>query len=101
MLRLGTMKIKIIIQTQTREWYGDDAGPESGKGRFKCKGGQDFVVEVDEMLFMYERERLEALFNERMNNPSDWFRYEWIDAELYHAPQALTFEDGSGFDYAE
>ena len=41
--------MKILIETQYKEWYGceDHVGVE-GQGRYKNKGGMDFVVEVDE-----------------------------------------------------
>ena len=79
--------ITIIIKAQTHEWYGDeDHIGEVGFGRYKCKGGTDFVVDVNRNDYLFEPTKIKELFERKYNRKYLFFRYTWIDSEIYTKP---------------
>lgn len=77
---------KYIISTQSKEWYGcEDNIGDPMHGRYKMKGGQDFIVEADEAL-MYDDEKVIASFNERYDRVGRYWRYEARRIDWYDEP---------------
>lgn len=90
--------MKVLIQTQYKEWYGceDNVGVE-GHGRYKNKGGYDFVALVDEHVYMYDRQAIEDAFNMEHNKPGSYTRCEILDIQpCYRAPEEIVLDIKSG-----
>jgi hypothetical protein len=82
---------------QVREWYGDSAPGSIDGGRYKAKGGQEFVVWATEMEAMYGD--LEAKFNEEFNRNGRHTRYEIMDSFMpYNTPQVMHWRPDAGFE---
>lgn len=89
------MKYKYIIHTQTKEWYGDENHVgDPAFGRFKNKGGMDFVIEGDASLLYGEEEEFLARFNRQYNDISRPMRYEALSFEPYIPPYEVKLVDG-------
>jgi len=87
------MKMQILITTQTKEWYGcEDHVGESGHGRYKMKGGADFVVEVPQSTFMYNEDMIREAFNKKYDTEGSFFRYQYIRADPYYEPEFITLD---------
>ena len=88
--------MQILITAQTKEWYGcEDHIGESGHGRYKMKGGADFVVEVPQSTFMYNEDKIRETFDKKYDKEGAFFRYQYIRAEPYYEPEfiQLMLED--------
>lgn len=86
--------MKILIETQYKEWYGceDHVGVE-GHGRYKNKGGMDFVAEVDEHVFYYADESIREAFHAKYNKEGSWNLCEIIDiVPFYREPEFITLD---------
>lgn len=82
-----TRMIKVIIHAQTKEWYGDeDHVGEKGHGRYKMKGGCDFITTVSEADYMYEEHKIRTAFNCQFDMNGSHMRYEFHDIEFYWEP---------------
>lgn len=90
------MKIKIRISAQVKEWYGNGE-PNQSQGRFKNKGGADFLLEVDEITFIYNEEKIRLAFNAHFDDPNSHYRYEWLGAELYDEPRPIILNEDFTF----
>jgi len=87
-------QIKVQISTQIKEWYGnEDHVGELGHGRYKNKGGQDFILTVDENLFLYEPEKIRKAFEAEYNKPDSFFRYEFLEMMYYSEMYEISQED--------
>ena len=85
---------KYVISCQVWEWYGDDDYiGEPGHGRFKPKGGQEFIFEYDGDIWADEDD-LFRKFNERYNHPSNFIRYEAREINYYTEPMPAEIIDG-------
>ena len=85
---------KYIIYTQVKEWYGDDGhigNPEHG--RYKNKGGQEFIFEGSDGLYMQDRSLIKQ-FNAKYDRVGRFFRYEAKEMEFYYEPEQATLIDG-------
>jgi len=70
-----------VFQVQSYEWYGNGE-PSLGDGRYKPKGGMEFVVKVDdEHEAMYMEDELEQWFNHWLNDSGQG---EHSRGEVYH-----------------
>ena len=87
-------KVKMVIQAQVWEWYGNE---EMTEGRYKAKGGHDFVFEGDE-LELYDTQSILDKFNEKFNRRGkQWFCHEGLNVELYFEPTFLQRDDDGNF----
>lgn len=84
-----------VITAQVWEWYGDeDAIGESAFGRYKPKGGEEFVLHLTDEDAMYNSEAIIARLNAKMNVDGLFFRYEFKgNFSPYYAPEFLKIED--------
>jgi len=83
--------MKALITTQYKEWYGceDNVGVE-GHGRYKNKGGSDFVIDLPEYTLMYREDDIRKAFNEEYNTEGSFTLFEIIDIEpCYREPQPI------------
>jgi hypothetical protein len=84
----STMQIK--ISTQIREWYGnEDHIGDDNHGRYKCKGGKDFITEVEKDTFWYKDEVIRKAFNEQYNRDGLFFKYEAQEISPYYEPEHI------------
>jgi hypothetical protein len=89
------MKYKYIIHTQTKEWYGDENHVgDPNFGRFKNKGGMNFVIEGDESLLYGEEGEFLAKFNRQYDDSKRHMRYEAWSFEPYIPPYEAKLVDG-------
>jgi hypothetical protein len=82
--------LRIIVHTQTREWYGDDTYTE---GRYKMKGGHAFIITIPrEWGYDYEKvEELSKNFNSKYNRlGKSYMCYEWLEWDYYTEPTSLV-----------
>jgi hypothetical protein len=85
---------KYIIYTQSKEWYGCENNiGDIMHGRYKMKGGRDFIVEADKTL-MYDEEKVLASFNEKYDKVGRYWRYEAQSIEWYEEPTAAKIING-------
>ena len=82
---------KRIIRCQVWEWYGSEDFTE---GRYKPKGGQEFVYEVTPESESLDEDELIAKWNEDYNRHGQWYRYEAKSIDYYWEPAVAVFEDG-------
>tara|TARA_R100001244_G_scaffold37889_2_gene34421 strand:- start:1633 stop:1920 length:288 start_codon:yes stop_codon:yes gene_type:complete len=88
------MTIKLCISAQTKEWYGDQE-PGVGQGRWKNKGGHDFILEMDDAAYMSTSdEELKAKFNEAFDSADSYMRYEALDVKVHWEPSEIVLVDG-------
>lgn len=82
---------KWTISCQVWEWYGDE---DFKLGRYKPKGGEDFVFEMpyDQLTNLGEDVLIE-LWNKKFNKDGNWFRYEAKSID-YYSPSKAEFKDG-------
>lgn len=85
--------MKVLIETQYKEWYGceDNVGVE-GYGRYKNKGGHDFVINVDDIIFMYHQEDIIKAFNKKHNVKGSWTKCEVLDILPYREPEEINLK---------
>lgn len=79
---------KFVVHCQYWEWYGND---DFTLGRYKPKGGEEFVVELDP--YHDEQEMLDA-WNAEHNREGKWTRYEAREIAPYWEPGKATFANG-------
>lgn len=78
---------KVLVRAQAMEWYGcEDNIGDPLKGRYKNKGGGDFIVEVEEWVGF---DKIAREFNKEYNVDGDYFKYKLIDIEYYREPQVV------------
>jgi len=82
---------KRIIRCQVWEWYGSEDFTE---GRYKAKGGQEFVYDVTPESESIDEDELIAKWNEDYNRHGQWYRYEARAIDYYWEPEYAVFEDG-------
>lgn len=86
--------MKVLIKTQYKEWYGceDHIGDEA-YGRYKNKGGMDYVLEVDEHVFMYDEESVRKAFHDVYDVPGSFTRCTIVDIETcYREPREIKLD---------
>lgn len=91
--------IKIIISTQVLEWYGDeDHIGEEGHGRYKTKGGEDFIMEVDEASFWYHENDIRVAFSKKYDMNGMFYRHQVLGMDIYREPLLVdgTFDPEKG-----
>ena len=86
---------KRIIYCQCWEWYGDEAFVE---GRYKAKGGQEFIYDVTPETEALDEEELIELWNKDYNKDGLWYRYEAKRIDFFWAPVVKRFVDGKFID---
>ena len=84
---------KRIIRCQVYEWYGSEDFTE---GRYKPKGGQEFVYEVTPEAEAIDEDELIAKWNEDYNRHGQLYRYQAlsISIDYYWEPAVAVFKDG-------
>ena len=84
-----------VITAQVWEWYGDeDNVGDPSFGRYKPKGGDDFVIHLMDADAMYNSEAIIARLNAKMNANGLFFRHEFKGYfSPYYAPEFLKIED--------
>jgi len=84
-----------IITAQVWEWYGDeDNVGDPAHGRYKPKGGEDYVIHLSDAEVMYDSEAIIARLNAKMNADGLFFRHEFKGGfSPYYAPEFLKIED--------
>ena len=84
---------RFIIYTQVKEWYGlEDYIGNPEHGRYKNKGGQEFIFDGPDDLYMWDRELIEK-FNAKYDRVGRFFRYEAKEMEFYYKPEQATLID--------
>tara|TARA_B110000495_G_scaffold203020_1_gene225070 strand:+ start:883 stop:1212 length:330 start_codon:yes stop_codon:yes gene_type:complete len=83
MLKQHTMKDQMIIHSQCKEWYGDEA---MVKGRYKFKGGRDFIITLNHHQALHHTAAIRAAFNEIYDQEGLHYRYEFQSIEIYIPP---------------
>lgn len=83
--------IQIMISTQIREWYGnEDHIGDDNHGRYKCKGGKNFITEVEQDTFWYSNnEAIRKAFNDQHNRDGLFFKYEAQEISRYSEPEHI------------
>jgi hypothetical protein len=86
---------KFIIYTQVKEWYGDpdQAIGDPAHGRYKNKGGQEFIFEGIDGLYLQDRELIKK-FNAKYDRVGRFMRYEAKEIDFYFVPEEATIVDG-------
>jgi hypothetical protein len=80
------MKTKFIISCQAKEWYGDEGHVgDHFYGRYKMKGGQQFIFEADD--FLYDEAKIISNFNKKYDKVGRFYRYEAKSIDWYDEPQ--------------
>ena len=91
------MKNKYIAHAQGWEWYGcEDNIGNPAHGRYKPKGGEDFIIELDDAE-VYEEEKVLAKLNETFNVDGLYFKHEFKGhIDFYWPPVILkgSLEEG-------
>ena len=82
---------KRIVRCQMWEWYGSEDFIE---GRYKPKGGQEFVFETTPATEALDEDELIEKFNEEFNADGRWYRYEARSIDYYWDPSWVKFEGG-------
>jgi len=82
---------KRVISCQVWEWYGSDDFTE---GRYKAKGGQDFVFETTPETDALDEDELIDIWNAKRNKHGLYFRYEAKSIDYYWEPMSVVFENG-------
>ncbi len=87
--------IKVVIVAQCWEWYGDeDQVGVAGYGRYKAKGGEDFITKVPAAYYWAGAYDLvfEA-FDKIKNVDGEYIKYQAIELKKYYEPEEieLTF----------
>ena len=82
---------------QVYEWYGDSAPGSLDGGRYKAKGGQEFIIWMTESEAMYGE--MEKKFNEEFNRNGRHTRFEIKDSFMpYDSPTILHWRPDGGFE---
>ncbi len=87
------------VSAQVWEWYGDEefVGVEA-HGRYKAKGGEEFIVWLTENEAMYGD--IVDKLNEKFNKTDLFYKYEFKhDPMPYYAPRTLVGDPTKGFDW--
>jgi hypothetical protein len=82
---------KSIIHCQVWEWYGSE---DFREGRYKAKGGQEFVFETTAESETLDEDELIERFNAEYNRHGLWYRYEAKRIDYYFEPTDIKFVDG-------
>jgi hypothetical protein len=82
---------KRIISCQVWEWYGSEDFIE---GRYKAKGGQEFVFEATPETDALNEDELIDIWNAKHNKRGLYYRYEAQSIDYYFAPMSAVFKDG-------
>lgn len=82
---------KRIISCQVWEWYGSEDFIE---GRYKPKGGQEFVFEATPETDALNEDELIDIWNAKRNKHGLYFRYEAKSIDYYFEPLPVVFKDG-------
>jgi hypothetical protein len=81
---------KQIIRCQVWEWYGSE---DFREGRYKAKGGQEFIYESTPESEALSEDELIDKFNAKYNRDGLWFRYEAKSIDYYWEPVLIKFEN--------
>lgn len=79
---------KRIIHCQCWEWYGNKDFTE---GRYKAKGGQEFIYKVTPESEALSEEELIDIWNAEFNKHGLWYRYEAKSIDYYWEPAEAAF----------
>lgn len=82
---------KRIIHCQVWEWYGSE---DFREGRYKAKGGQEFIFDLTPEAETLSEEELIEKWNNAHNRDGKWYRYEARSIDYYWAPAPAQFIDG-------
>ena len=79
-----------VTRAQIWEWYGEEEHVgDPAFGRYKAKGGQDFIVHLTTAQ-AYDEEAVLAKLNNRLNNNGIWVRFEFNGSlEHYYEPTVV------------
>ena len=84
-----------IATAQVWEWYGDeDHVGDTAHGRYKAKGGEDFLIHLTTSEVYSDVESIIAKLNAKFNREGSFYRYEFKnDLEPYFEPTLVKFEE--------
>jgi len=87
-------KMKALIKCQYMEWYGcDDNVGDPDYGRYKNKGGHNFVIDIDSHTLLYNKEAVIEAFHKKYNKKGDFTRCEVLEIEgCYREPEHIKLE---------
>ena len=87
-------KMKALIKCRYKEWYGcDDNVGDPDYGRYKNKGGHNFVIDIDSHTLLYNEEAVIEAFHKKYNRIGDFTRCEVIEIEgCYYEPEHIKLE---------
>ena len=85
---------KALIRTQYKERYGcEDNVGDSNYGRYKNKGGMDYVIDIDTHTLLYNEEAVVEAFHKEYNKEGAFTRCEVIEIEgCYFEPKKIQLE---------
>ena len=90
------MTEQYTVSCQSKEWYGDeDHIGDSNYGRYKLKGGEIFLFEVDGSVI--DEQKIIEDFNKKYDKVGRYWRYEAKSIDWYTPPVAAEFIDGEVF----
>ena len=85
---------KVEIQTQVFEWYGSDEEEshigDPLHGRYKPKGSQNFIIEVEEGMFYDHQDKITKAFDAKYGH--GFFKYTIIDMNIYYEPDLIQLD---------
>jgi len=82
---------KRIISCQVWEWYGSEDFTE---GRYKPKGGQEFVFEATPETDALNEDELIDIWNTKHNKDGLYFQYEAKSIDYYFEMMPVVFKEG-------
>jgi hypothetical protein len=84
---------KRVISCQVWEWYGSEDFIE---GRYKPKGGQEFVFETTPETTddFFTEDELIDIWNAKRNKHGLYYRYEAKSINYYFEPMSVVFKEG-------
>lgn len=89
---------KRVIRCQVWEWYGSCIPELIGhpsEGRYKAKGGEEFVFDATPETDSMSEEELIDKWNEKYDQDGRSFKYEARSVDYYWEPRSCVFEGGS------
>lgn len=83
-----------LTVAQIWEWYGcEENVGDTAHGRYKPKGGEEFILELSYLDAIYNSEEITRKLNEKYNKDGMFYKHEFKgDFEPYSEPTRITLE---------